>query len=92
MRDTRNAIQLEQGDNVATLLRAVEAGGSVDTGLTRIKATESIPLCHKIALVDLPSGAEVIKYGMVIGETTGPIARGSHVHVHNMQSLRGRER
>ena len=25
MSDTRNAIQLEQGDNVATLLRAVEA-------------------------------------------------------------------
>ncbi|MFQ5657413.1 MAG: SAF domain-containing protein [Candidatus Methylomirabilales bacterium] len=35
-------------------------------------------------------GAPIIKYGQVIGRATVEIAPGDHVHVHNMESLRGR--
>ena len=88
------AIVLHAGDNVATIidnggvarsecrLRG-ERGGSVVLGA-------AIPYGHKIALADIPTGAEIRKYGLVIGRATAAIPAGHHVHVHNVESLRGR--
>ena len=39
---------------------------------------------HKTALCDIPAGADVIKYGFPIGCATADIAKGEHVHTHNM--------
>lgn len=41
---------------------------------------------HKIALCDIPSGADVIKYGYPIGKATENIAKGEDVHSHNMKT------
>lgn len=49
---------------------------------------DEIPLTHKIALVDMEEGHEVIEYGEVIGRTSQKISAGEHVHTHNIQSLR----
>ena len=38
----------------------------------------------------LPAGAEVRKYGVVIGRLDAGVEAGDHVHVHNLQSKRGR--
>ncbi len=51
---------------------------------------EDIPLCHKLAVMDIPAGAHIKKYGEVIGEAVVDIAAGAHVHVHNIKSLRAR--
>lgn len=45
---------------------------------------------HKVALKPLPSGADVVKYGVVIGRLVRPVRVGEHVHTHNLESLRGR--
>ena len=45
---------------------------------------------HKLALRQIGSGEEILKYGSVIGRATQDILPGEHVHVHNVQSLRGR--
>ena len=50
----------------------------------------AIPSGHKIALVDMPVGAPVIKYGSPIGTATRDILAGAHVHTHNVASTRGR--
>ena len=42
---------------------------------------------HKFALVDIAKGEKVIKYGMPIGYATEDIARGAHVHTHNVKTL-----
>jgi altronate dehydratase len=42
---------------------------------------------HGIALKDIIKGEEVIKYGEVIGRSTDHIKEGSHVHIHNIESL-----
>jgi len=39
---------------------------------------------HKYALRDIAAGENVLKYGMPIGHATRAIARGEHVHVHNL--------
>ncbi|MGI8772694.1 MAG: UxaA family hydrolase [Acidobacteriaceae bacterium] len=52
------------------------------------KATESIPLGHKLALQDFVPGDTVIKYGCEIGRVVQPIKTGQHVHVHNLKTKR----
>jgi len=53
-----------------------------------VKVTEDIPLGHKVAMRDISEGEEVIKYGRPIGRATKSIAKGSHVHIHNIKSMR----
>lgn len=50
--------------------------------------TEDVPLGHKVAMRDIASGEEVIKYGRLIGQATRDIARGEWVHTHNLRSMR----
>ena len=44
---------------------------------------------HKQALTDIPSGADVVKYGFPIGHATADIKAGEHVHTHNMATNLG---
>lgn len=52
------------------------------------KATEAIPLGHKLALKDFAVGDTVIKYGCEIGRVVKPVRAGQHVHVHNLKTKR----
>jgi (2R)-sulfolactate sulfo-lyase subunit alpha len=52
------------------------------------KATQDIPLGHKIALRDFAVGDDVTKYDCVIGKVVKPIKSGQHVHVHNVKTKR----
>lgn len=54
----------------------------------RVLVTEAIPLGHKVALTDLAEGADVTEYSQRIAVTRAPIARGQHVHTHNVRSAR----
>ena len=49
---------------------------------------ERVPLGHKFALVELPEGTDIIKYGVRVGVATRDITPGEYVHVHNMRSAR----
>ena len=44
---------------------------------------------HKYALRDIVEGENIVKYGMPIGHATKPIAKGEHVHVHNVKTNLG---
>ena len=44
---------------------------------------------HKYALRDIAEGENVIKYGMPIGHAVRAIAKGEHVHVHNVKTNLG---
>ena len=54
----------------------------------RITAKQAAPIGHKIALQDLAVGDTVIKYGEDIGKVVAPIAKGEHVHTHNLKTKR----
>ncbi|KYH41673.1 MAG: flagellar protein FlgA [Candidatus Bathyarchaeota archaeon B26-2] len=54
----------------------------------KIELREDIPYGHKVAIRDIERGSKIIKYGEVIGVATEDIAVGSHVHIHNIKSLR----
>jgi len=77
-------------DNVATALEPLEAGRSFLVDGLQLTASQRIPRGHKIAIRPIPAGQPVMKYGNPIGTATTDIAPGSHVHVHNVSSGRGR--
>jgi altronate dehydratase small subunit len=86
---------VEKEDNVGTAaVEAIEAGEDVGTEgrVTDVTVTANadIPYGHKIALYDIPKGEQVIKYGLSIGTASQDIQPGDYVHVHNVESNRGR--
>ncbi|SEC01315.1 galactarate dehydratase [Terriglobus roseus] len=72
-------IVVHPDDNVAIIVNegGLRAGTVFEDGLT---LTEDIPEAHKIALVDLPRGSRVIRYGVTIGATNADIPCGAWVH------------
>lgn len=54
----------------------------------RLTATQDVPIGHKVALADLSEGGTVIKYGEDIGKLVSDVAKGEHVHVHNLKTKR----
>jgi altronate dehydratase small subunit len=86
---TQAVIVVDERDNVATALRPLDKGESVEAAVGErteaIVAQQAMPFGHKIALADIREGEAVLKYGEVIGSATRRIARGEHVHVHNVQ-------
>lgn len=87
------AMVLNSQDNVATILGDGHEGEAITlygsrTGTVTLK--QDVPFGHKFALGSLSEGQDVVKYGQVIGRTTAAIPEGMHVHVHNVESLRGR--
>jgi (2R)-sulfolactate sulfo-lyase subunit alpha len=53
-----------------------------------VTALSDIPIGHKLAIRELKAGDTVIKYGVDIGKVVQPIAKGEHLHVHNVKTKR----
>jgi altronate hydrolase len=74
-------------DDVAIALRDLAAGEHVTLDDAAIELVDAIPRSHKFALRSVSTGEPVRKYGQVIGRATAQIARGAHVHTHNLATL-----
>lgn len=83
-------LKIDEKDNVATCLREIPSAETVSCDGYNVKAKSDIPQYHKIALMDISVGSNVMKYGQIIGIATKDILAGEHVHVHNIESTRGR--
>jgi altronate dehydratase small subunit len=76
-------------DNVATMLQDVSTGpvrvcGEPSSFL--IWPREPIALGHKVAVIAIPKGDLIFKYGVPIGVSTASIQVGDWVHLHNCRS------
>ena len=83
-------IVLDETDNVATAIAEIAEGENVEAGSRRVVAKEAIPFGHKVALAPIANGDSILKYGESIGLAKGDISEGACVHVHNVDSQRGR--
>ena len=86
----RTLLLLSEKDNVLTCTNTIKKGELLDCAGSTIRAVNDIPVYHKIARVFIPAKSEVYKYGEVIGTASGDIYPGEHVHIHNLESTRGR--
>jgi altronate dehydratase small subunit len=90
------ALKVSDQDNVATIFASgVSAGSEVEMrdkqGRSEcITVLNDIPYGHKIAVTAIRSGESVYKYGEEIGVAGRDVRTGEHVHVHNLDSRRGR--
>lgn len=82
-------------DNVAVVVvEGLKAGARVQGVVTetdasfRLTVKHDVPIGHKVALRDLASGDTAVKYGEDIGRFVADVARGGHVHVHNLKTKR----
>lgn len=86
-----NAMFISPQDDVAVAIEPIAKGEAVLYGPAQepsFAALEDIPIYHKVAVRDIPKGRKVLKYGEHIGEALCDIARGAHVHVHNVSGVR----
>ena len=90
----RKAIVIKESDNVATALADLLPGQvltiDLPSGREEVTVRDSIPFGHKFAIRPIPKGQAVIKYGETIGRALQEIEVGGYVHVHNLESQRGR--
>lgn len=86
-----NAVLLiNENDNVVTCLKPLTAGEMLELETRQLMVKDNVPSYHKLALFAIRKGDLCYKYGQVIGRATSDIEPGGHVHVHNLESLRGR--
>ncbi|MEF2964955.1 altronate dehydratase family protein [Paenibacillus sp. M1] len=85
-------MKMNARDTVAVALRPIQAGEEIAFEGQTYKANQDIPQGHKIALTDFEPEAIVTKYGYPIGHAITAIAKGDHVHTHNLKTnLAGEE-
>ncbi len=78
------------GVAVEDLKKGSEAGAVTLEGkpVGSVKLRDNVPLGHKVALRDVAAQKPVTKYGRQIGKAIEAIAKGAHVHVHNLKTMR----
>ncbi len=74
-------LNLKKGTTVSAVTLEGRSAG-------RVNLRDNVPLGHKVALRDLAKDRAVIKYGRQIGKAVRPIAKGGHVHTHNLKTMR----
>ena len=84
----------EKDDDVGVAVTDLKKGAVVGAvtlegkAAGKVKLASSVPLGHKVAMRDLANGKQVLKYGRPVGKAVQAIAKGAHVHVHNLKTLR----
>jgi hypothetical protein len=77
---------LHPDDNILVARRDIAAGESVDIDGEALVIPAPVELGHKLARRALAADARVLKYGAPIGSMKTAVARGEHVHMHNLKS------
>ncbi len=90
------ALKVNDKDNVATIFaNGITDGAEVEVRDKKgnseiVKVMGDVPYGHKIAARDIAKDELIFKYGEEIGIATKDIKKGEYVHIHNLDSMRGR--
>ena len=90
----KKAILINGIDNVATVTSNLGEGESVEVLMpdgsvySNPDVLDVVSFGHKIAVIDISHGVNVVKYGEVIGVALKDIQAGEWVHTHNVASAR----
>ncbi len=84
----------EPGDDVGVAVTDLKRGTSAGAVTLEGKAAgkgkllNNVPLGPKVAMRNVPKGQPVSKYGRPVGKAVQAIAKGAHVHTHNLKTMR----
>ncbi len=82
----RRVLLLAPQDNSLVACESLAAGTTLTIDNVPVTLSGPIELGHKLARHDIHVGEKVLRYGAVIGTATVDIARGAHIHLHNLKS------
>lgn len=75
------SVRLSPQDNVVVAVDNFEPGAV----LYDVTVKARVPRGHKMALVDIPKGQPVLKFGQIIGFASKDISAGEWIHEHNVE-------
>ncbi len=78
-------LKLHDDDNVLIALRDLRKGEQVELAPHSLALTSDVAAKHKLATTDLPVGAIVRMYGVVVGKATQTIPKGSALNMLNVR-------
>lgn len=79
-------ILLHPDDNILVCVKQINVGDEMIIDDELIVSSIAIDVGHKVARQVLSSGQKVFRYGAPIGSMTESVAKGYHVHMHNLKS------
>lgn len=82
-------LKINEKDNCVVALRALQQGELLEIEGVQLEVQQEIPAGHKLALTEIPKGAEVVKYGYPIGTASAAIGKGEWIHTHNVKTALG---
>lgn len=89
-----NAVIMHAKDNVATAVHDLKKGDTAiikqEDSWLECEIAEDISFGHKFAIKPVEQSKAIIKYGESIGLAKKTIQIGEHVHIHNVDSVRGK--
>jgi hypothetical protein len=77
---------LHPDDNILVAARDIAAGERVELDGESFVIPAAVELGHKLARRAIAPEERVLKYGAPIGSMKTGVARGEHVHMHNLRS------
>ena len=79
-----NVLQLDPRDNVLIALTDLQRGETVEHSGKQYTLVAGVPAKHKFATEDLPTGASVTMYGVLVGKILRPVRRGELLTTANV--------
>ena len=73
-------------DNVGVLRRRLKVGDRLAFAGKEYVLEQDLAVGSKVALMPIPAGEKIVKYGVPIGTARSFIDRGCYVHLHNLTS------
>jgi altronate hydrolase len=77
-------LRIHPHDNVLVALQDITAGTTVTFNGDNITLLTDVAAKHKFTITDLAAGAEIYMYGVLVGKTNGPIAKGAAITTANI--------
>ena len=77
-------LQLDSRDNVLIALTDLRQGETVEHNGDKFTLISSVPAKQKFVTEDLPAGARVTMYGVLVGKTSQPVRRGELLTTANL--------
>ncbi|SAK98139.1 UxaA family hydrolase [Caballeronia ptereochthonis] len=79
-------ILLSPEDNCLIAAARLPQGETLMIEGERITLATTVELAHKVARRALSKDEKVLRYGAIIGHVNADVARGEHLHTHNVES------
>ena len=79
-------ILLSPEDNCLIAAARLAAGETLMIEGEAVTLATTVELAHKVARRALSKDEKVLRYGAIIGHVNVDVARGEHLHTHNLES------